>query len=119
VVRKWRSRGKASYAQVVQQGEHNVTLTPMTEDNALLAGFALATESAPRLPMFPISKHTYLLPSIPLPLAYQDIMERIATRNERGWVVEQSNIELARMLYARLGLHMRARQKQYKDDPTT
>ncbi len=110
IVRKWRSRGKASYAQVVQQGKDTVTLSPLSEDEALLAGFALA--EAPRLPMVPIGKQTYLLPDIPLPSPYKELIQRIATQSERGWLVEQSNLELARMLYSRLGLNLRARQKR-------
>lgn len=101
LIRRRRGRGPASYAQV-RAGR----LSGLDEDHALYAGYAQAALAG--VTLLPATAHGdgYLLPDLPLPRAYSDLLGRIAEHTKAGWLVSPAGLESACALFARLGIEL-------------
>ncbi|WP_129627122.1 hypothetical protein [Candidatus Oscillochloris fontis] len=98
VVRRRRSRGPATYAQI-QHGN----FIACDEDRALRLGYA---QVAPATIIAPTTPQGVLLPNLPLPHAHQRLLGRMATPNPHGWVVSPEALPYVTALLARLGVNM-------------
>ncbi len=92
IVRRRRSRGLASYAQI----QHGNFLA-CDEDRALRLGYA---QVAP----ITLNMQESILPNLPLPQAHQHLLGRIATPTPQGWFVAPEVLPLVTALLARLGV---------------
>lgn len=106
VIKRRQGRGAATYHRVVAERSGAAGLLPLTEAQALLAGYAQAAQH-PRAPLVVIRQESfYLLPAIELPPAHRDLLRRLGELTEMGWQVDQRGWSLARAVYASLGLRV-------------
>jgi hypothetical protein len=101
IVRRRRGRGSADYYRLA-----GASLQPLTEDDALMAGYAQIAASDPAVIRIEPVEAAWLLPLPPLPRAYAQLLGRFARSSKPGWTIDPSGLDLARRLLARLGLHV-------------
>lgn len=117
VVRYRRGRGAASNAQVFINRAGIAHLHPLSDLDALLAGYAqVALVRTAPLKVQQDPTHVYL-PGIVLPPPHHRVIERIATQTERGWKAEKTWWSLARGVYESLGLRLVSYQARNKGQP--
>jgi hypothetical protein len=103
VVRRRRGRGAPSYYRVFCERGGNAGLAPLSETDALLAGYAQAAQCA-RPTLVVQHHHTYYyLPSIPLPAPHRDLLQRLGEHAKHGQV-DQDGWPLAQRIYERMGI---------------
>ncbi len=106
IIRRRRGRGAASYYRVICERGGGAGILPLTETEALLTGYAQASQdNRPTLLVNRTAQH-YHLPTIPRPSPHQQLMQRLGQQTEQGWQTDEHSWPLARQLYARLGLRL-------------
>jgi hypothetical protein len=104
IIRRRRGRGPASYYRVTCERSGGAGILPLSETEALLAGYAHATAvDQPALPVNRTAQY-YHLPTIPLPPPHHQLMQRLGQQTEQGRQIDEQGWPLAREVYARLGL---------------
>lgn len=104
VIRRRQGRGAVSYHRVFAERNGSAGIKPLTETEALLAGYAQATQQPhPPLTITHVGTHD-ILPDIALPPPYHQLMQRLGEQTERGWQIEARDWPLARQIYERLNL---------------
>jgi hypothetical protein len=107
VVRLRGGGGAATYYQVLREGQAGAGLAPLSETDALLAGYAQAAE-IPRPPLTVLREDEDLrLPDIELPPPHRELLRRLGQRGDAGWRVSARAWPLARAVYERLGLYLK------------
>lgn len=104
VLRRRKGRGPASFYLAVS--EHNgLALRPLNETQALLEGYAQASEH--RLTLAAQRQGEQIrLPDVELPAPYRALLRRIASAKGDALVVDQQGWAFAQELFARLGVRI-------------
>lgn len=106
IIRKRRGRGASSYYRVFPEHSGTAGITPLTETDALLQGYAQAAQIT-RLPLHVRSiNERYHIPPIPLPPPYRAMLRRLATETDNSWQTDEHGWPLTRHLYERLGVEL-------------
>ncbi len=104
VVRRRFGRGAATFHLVFGERGGTAGLAPLSETEALLAGYAQATQHRhPPLLIHRQQKAT-IFPDIELPPPHRALLERLGELREFGWEIESQAEHLAYRIYERLGL---------------
>jgi hypothetical protein len=107
IVRRRKGRGEADYYFVRPQG-NGVGLRGVSENQALLAGYALAAADGEFPLLARIRGDMAELPDVVLPPSYRRVLDQLG-REERGaLLVDERAWPFAQELFARLGVDLRA-----------
>jgi hypothetical protein len=83
-------------------------LRPITETDALMAGYAMAAAAGPRELLVRQEGKEYRLPDVVLPKPFADTLSRFARQNgPGGWLVLERGLPLSQELFSHLGLLLR------------
>lgn len=116
VIRRRYGRGAATYHRVFRERHGGAGLVPLTETEALLAGYAQATQvRQPALTVRHQGEH-YYLPALELPPPHREVLDRLGQQVEDGWQVAERAWPLARQVYERLGLKLVVQRQQAEGD---
>lgn len=108
VVRQRDGRGGPRFARVVGQGS-GVRLVPLSETDALLAGYAQAQAAHVRRPPLRVRLEgaTCYLPALELPAPHRDVLRHLGEPAPQGWKIDRKSYPLAREVYHLLGVSLR------------
>ena len=106
VLRRRKGRAASSFYLAFKERGGGIGLRPLTETEAILAGYAqaLALDARPLLVEHRADK--LLLPDVELPPPYREVLQSIATASADGPLVDAGGWPLARELFARLGVNL-------------
>lgn len=101
IVRRRRGRSAPSYAVAAIDRPGVISLRPLDETSALLAGHAQAAPIT--LPVLQQGE-AMLLPALTLPQPYRDFLRRVAEETSNGWQIKPAGIAYAARALERLGM---------------
>ncbi len=105
IVRRRHGRGPSSYHQVLP-AKRGTGLLPLTETDALLAGYALAAQAGPC--WLPVRREDgkVCVPALVLPLPHRDVLQRLGTPTKSKWQFNDQVWDIVMQVYARLGVRV-------------
>jgi hypothetical protein len=105
-LRRRKARGPANFYTALVDTAGRLELRSADETDALLAGYAIAQASQPPAVRAVQIGEWLHLPDLALPPPHRGLLERFAEHAADRWVVPETQLALARALFARLGLEM-------------
>ncbi|HEU4324947.1 MAG TPA: hypothetical protein VFS21_17535 [Roseiflexaceae bacterium] len=105
-LRRRKGRGAPAFYQGQAERGGTLGLAPLTETEALLLGYALASERSPSRLAAPPDGDAWRLPEVELPPPYRSLLRRFATEHNGDLRVDRAGLALAQELFARLGVRL-------------
>jgi hypothetical protein len=106
VLRRRKGRSASSFFLAFRERGGGIGLRPLSETEALLAGYAQALEFDPRPLLVARRGDALLLPDVELPPPYRKLLESISKAGEEGPLVSARSWPLAQELFAKLGVRL-------------
>jgi hypothetical protein len=106
VLRRRKGRSASSFYLAFRERGGGIGLRPLTETEAILAGYAQALEFDPRPLLVARRGDTLLLPDVELPPPYRKLLASISKDSAEGPLVNARSWPLAQELFARLGVRL-------------
>jgi hypothetical protein len=106
VLRRRKGRSASSFFLAFRERGGGIGLRPLSETEAILAGYAQALEFDPRPLLVARRGDALLLPDVELPPPYRKLLESISKTGEEGPLVQERGWPLAQELFARLGVRL-------------
>ena len=103
IVRRRKGRAAPSYAVAFMDRAGVISLRPLNETTALLAGHA---QAAPLTLPVQHKGEAVVLPTLTLPEPYRDFLRRVATETSDGWEVTRAGLNYAAQALERLGMYI-------------
>jgi len=106
VLRRRKGRAVSSYYLAFRERGGGIGLRPLSETEALMAGYAQAMEFDPRPLLAARRGDAILLPDVELPPPYRKVLATIAKDSADGPLVNARSWPFAQELFAKLGVRL-------------